>query len=135
MKSVDERILSLKHNLTNDKNLNILIEYEYDEDDDMFYIFHNRKDNDFNVEETIHINRTLVRNLDEFGIINYTFGYDDQIVFEEQNGNEYGYTPKEYMSRTFTFTDNNVKNIHSNIGDSFYNTTLNSSSDKYAYAA
>lgn len=129
MNRIEECILSLIKDFKKDPQFDLSISYKYDEEDDMYYIFHDVVDNDFNDDETFQVNTKLIRNLDEFGIINYTFGYSEHVKLEELSDS------LDYISKSFTITDKELNDIYWNIDDTFYSKSINSSSDNNAYAA
>jgi len=129
MNRIEECILSLIKDFKNDPQFNLSISYKYDEEDDMYYIFHDVVDNDFNDDETFQVNTKLIRNLDEFGIINYTFGYSEHVELEELSNS------LDYISKSFTITDKELNDIYWDIDETFYSKSINSLSDNNAYAA
>lgn len=129
MNRIEKCILSLIKDFKEDPQFDLSISYQYDEEDDMYYIFHDVVDNDFNDDETFQVNTKLIRNLDEFGIINYTFGYSEHVEREEFSDS------LDYISKSFTITDKELNDMYWNIDDTFYSKSINSLSDNNAYAA
>lgn len=79
-----EKVMAFVIDTENDDSFDIALEMEYNFEEDMFYIFHNVKNNEFDQDTTFKLNTKLIKYLDSNGIYNYGFGYSAHLFGEEE---------------------------------------------------
>lgn len=88
MSGLDSNLTKLITTLGNDKELKLNLRVEFDREDEIYYIYHDRAENNFNKEETYKINTNLVKYLDSRGIWNYSFGFSESLVKSDEDKKE-----------------------------------------------